>query len=75
MTVLTSAFRLTLVAAGVCLLAGAFTPLAAQPDSGGPLPGNTATAVPLDGGVSLLIAAGAAYGLKRFRGAKRDRAS
>ncbi|KAA9325507.1 hypothetical protein F0P96_19430 [Hymenobacter busanensis] len=39
---------------------------AQDPGSGGPLPG-TPTAVPLDGGASLLLAAGAAYGLKRLR--------
>ena len=41
----------------------------AQPTTGGPTPGTPppATAVPIDGGVSLLLAAGGAYGLKRLR--------
>ncbi|WP_400192142.1 PID-CTERM protein-sorting domain-containing protein [Hymenobacter sp. B81] len=37
-----------------------------NPGSGGPEPGQP-TAVPLDGGASLLLAAGAAYGLRRLR--------
>ena len=37
----------------------------AQPGSGGPGPDPTAT--PLDGGASLLLAGGVAYGLKRLR--------
>ena len=68
-----SAFRLILTAAGVCLLAGSLVPALAQPGSGGPQPG-APTAVPIDGGASLLLAAGAAYGLKRLREAKRGRA-
>ncbi|WP_081867750.1 PID-CTERM protein-sorting domain-containing protein [Hymenobacter sp. IS2118] len=41
----------------------------AQPSSGGPRPGDAAgpTTVPIDGGVSLLLASGAAYGLRRLR--------
>ena len=38
----------------------------AQPGSGGPQPG-APSAVPLDGGVSLLLAAGAGLGLRRLR--------
>ncbi|MCC2547768.1 hypothetical protein LJY25_15050 [Hymenobacter sp. BT175] len=38
---------------------------AQDPDSGGPTP--TPTAVPIDGGAGLLLAAGAAYGLRRLR--------
>ena len=38
------------------------------PGSPGPTPQNPdPTDIPLDGGVSLLLAAGAAYGLKRLR--------
>jgi uncharacterized membrane protein (UPF0136 family) len=40
----------------------------AQPGGGGPQPG--ATDVPVDGGISLLLAAGGAYGLKRLRNRK-----
>lgn len=45
----------------------------AQPGSGGPLPGTTPdpTAVPIDGGVSLLLAGGVAYGLKHLRSRRR----
>lgn len=49
----------------VCLLVTAVAAYA-QPGSGGPTPGAT-TAVPIDGGASLLLAAGGAYGLKRLR--------
>jgi hypothetical protein len=37
---------------------------AQNPNSGGPTP---PTAVPIDGGVSLLLASGAAYGLRKLR--------
>ena len=43
---------------------------AQTPGSGGPTPGTPTadpTAVPLDGGASLLLAGGAAYALKRLR--------
>ena len=44
----------------------------AQPGSGGPGPGTpvtpvTPTDVPLDGGASLLLASGVAFGLKKLR--------
>ena len=39
---------------------------AQSPASGGPTPQST-TAVPLDGGASLLLASGVAYGLRRLR--------
>lgn len=68
-----SAFRLILTAASVCLLAGSFVPALAQPGSGGPQPAPP-TAIPIDGGASLLLAAGVTYGLKRLRDAKRTRA-
>ena len=71
---ISSAFRLILAAASVCLLAGALTPVLGQPTTGGPTPGTPPTSVPIDGGASLLLAAGAAYGLKRLRNAKRLRA-
>ncbi|MDO7848726.1 hypothetical protein Q5H92_20340 [Hymenobacter sp. M29] len=71
MKIIVPTLRLCVAAAGVCLLAGSFTPLLAQPSSGGPGPGTPPTvdptATPLDGGASLLLAAGAAYGLKRLR--------
>ncbi|WP_167856363.1 PID-CTERM protein-sorting domain-containing protein [Hymenobacter metallicola] len=39
--------------------------LAQGPGTGGPRPG--ATAAPIDGGVSLLVAGGVALGLRRLR--------
>jgi hypothetical protein len=79
MKLIASTFRLVMAAAAVCLLAGGLTPALAQPGSGGPGPGTpvtpTPTDVPLDGGASLLLAAGAAYGLKRLRQSKRAAAS
>ena len=49
------------------LLAGAST-RAQDPGSGGPQPGTPdPTAVPIDGGASLLLAGGAAYALRRLR--------
>ena len=38
----------------------------AQPGSGGPTPGAT-TAVPIDGGASLLLAGGIGYAVRRLR--------
>jgi hypothetical protein len=39
--------------------------------AGGPRPGTTdATNAPIDGGASLLLAAGAAYGLRRIKSRK-----
>lgn len=63
--------RLTLSAA-VAVALGAMQPVAAQ-DTGGPSdtpvpPTNPApTPVPLDGGASLLLAGGVAYGLRQLR--------
>ena len=77
MKIITSSFRLVVAAAGVCLLAGSLTPALAQaPGSGGPAPGTPTapTGVPIDGGASLLLAAGAAYGLKRLRSARQAKA-
>ena len=63
-----------LCGAAFCVLMPAAVALA-QPGSGGPDPGADppATGVPLDGGVSLLLAAGGAYVLKRLR-ARRAKA-
>lgn len=49
---------------GALLLATAAS-YAQTPTTGGPTP--DPTAVPLDGGASLLLAGGVAYGLKRLR--------
>ena len=47
----------------------------AQPGSGGPTPGAAPTSIPIDGGVSLLLAGGVAYGLKRLRTRREARNS
>lgn len=52
------------------LLVGFAAAAHAQPGSGGPTPGAT-TAVPIDGGASLLLAGGVAYGLRRLRQRRR----
>lgn len=55
------------------MLAVAFGEVAlAQPGSGGPGPGTQdPTVVPLDGGVSLLLAGGVAYGIKHLRNRRK----
>ena len=52
-------------------------PALAQPGSGGPTPGTplNPTAVPIDGGVSLLLAGGVAFGLKQLRARRQARRS
>ena len=42
-----------------------------DPGSGGPTPGVSPTAIPLDGGVSLLLAGGVAYGIKHLRNRRK----
>jgi hypothetical protein len=57
------------LALGMCLA----LPAAAQPSTGGPAPSvpipdpSDPTAVPLDGGASLLLAGGVAYGIRQIR--------
>lgn len=69
--ILTSLTRL--FASGVLILTASLTlpALAQGPGTGGPTPGPTPeptpTAVPIDGGASLLLAGGAAYGLRKLR--------
>jgi len=46
-------------------------PAQAQPSTGGPAP--QPAAVPLDGGASLLLAGGVAFGLKKLRDRRRAR--
>ena len=48
---------------GVLLLITAYLPLLAQGEDPAP--------VPIDGGASILIAAGVAYGVKRYRDIKK----
>ena len=59
-----------LFSTAACVLLGSLTALA-QPGSGGPSP----TAVPIDGGASLLLAGGVALGLKKLRERRRARQS
>jgi len=63
--------RLTLATTGLFLLAGGFNLVQAQgPGTGGPDP--DPTAVPIDGGASLLLAAGVGFGLKKLRDQRRS---
>ncbi|MCC3159808.1 hypothetical protein LJ737_21380 [Hymenobacter sp. 15J16-1T3B] len=58
------------LAGGLLLALTLSTAQAQTPGSGGPTPGTPAadpTAVPLDGGASLLLAGGATYALSRLR--------
>ena len=43
----------------------------AQPGSGGPAPG-AVTSTPIDGGISLLLAGGVAYGIKHLRNRRKN---
>ncbi|WP_425489802.1 PID-CTERM protein-sorting domain-containing protein [Hymenobacter citatus] len=56
----------------VCAALGAYAqgPGSGGPGSGGPSPGGP-TQAPIDGGASLLLAAGAAYGVRRLAGRRR----
>ena len=64
-------FLLTrLLPAFILLVAVGGTVLAQAPADGGPAP-SSPTAIPLDGGVSLLLAGGLAYGLKHLRNRRK----
>lgn len=70
MVLITPIRRLFLASAFLLLAAGAqqVRAQAAEPESGGPTPQTpAATPVPLDGGASLLLAGGVAYGLRKLR--------
>ncbi|WP_400193328.1 PID-CTERM protein-sorting domain-containing protein [Hymenobacter sp. B81] len=60
-----SRFCFLTLSLGLCLLSGSAL-AQGNPGSGGPEPGQP-TAVPIDGGASLLLAGGAAYALARLR--------
>jgi len=61
-----SLLRLALATAGLWLATGPLPTRAQTPDAGGPTP-QAPTAVPLDGGASLLAAAGIGLGWRRLR--------
>ena len=65
-----SFFLTRLLPALTLLVAVGGTVLAQAPASGGPAPTGP-TATPLDGGVSLLLAGGLAYGLKQLRNRRK----
>lgn len=68
----TTFLRRLLLASTFLLLAGGAQQAWAQADTGGPTPQTpTATPVPLDGGASLLLAGGVAYGLRKLRQRRR----
>jgi hypothetical protein len=65
-----------LAASTLVLAASLAIPAQAQPGSGGPSPGaspGAVTAVPIDGGASLLLAGGVAYGLRQIRARQQAR--
>ena len=64
-------FLLTRVLPALVLAVAFSEVVLAQPNSGGPTPG--ATGVPLDGGASLLLASGVAYGIKYLRSRRNQR--
>ena len=69
-------FASTLATLAVGLLGFATTAHAQgdDPGSGGPTPDNPpATQVPIDGGASLLLAGGVAFGLKKLRDRRKPR--
>ncbi|WP_210513947.1 PID-CTERM protein-sorting domain-containing protein [Hymenobacter terricola] len=43
----------------------------AQPGSGGPAPGTAPTDTPIDGGISLLLAGGVGYGLRKLQARRK----
>lgn len=62
----TSLSRTLALAAGALFLSLAAAQ-AQGPPGGGPQPGGGPAVTPIDGGASLLLAGGVAYGLKRLR--------
>jgi hypothetical protein len=70
MKILFPSLRFALATAGIFLMVGGLNLVQAQsPGSGGPTP--APTAVPIDGGASLLLAAGVGFGLKKLRDHRR----
>lgn len=63
-------FKHILATAALLVLVNHATQAQTEPGSGGPTPGPVTpppTGVPIDGGASLLLAGGAAYGLRKLR--------
>jgi hypothetical protein len=66
---------LPMLALMVAFEQGALAQAGNDPGTGGPTPGTPPpTAVPLDGGASLLLAGGVAYGLKHLRNRRKKSA-
>lgn len=63
-------FLLTRLLPALALLVAFGETVLAQPGSGGPAP-TSPTAVPLDGGISLLLAGGVAFGIKHLRNRRK----
>lgn len=66
-----SFFLTRLLPAFILLVAVGGTVLAQAPADGGPAPAAGPTETPLDGGISLLLAGGVAYGLKQLRNRRK----
>lgn len=68
--------KITLIT-GICLCAGMVKVYAqGAPDDGGPTPTEPPpppAEIPIDGGASLLVAGGVAYGLKKLRDRRKAR--
>ncbi|WP_345055468.1 PID-CTERM protein-sorting domain-containing protein [Hymenobacter glaciei] len=65
-----SFFLTRLLPAFILVVAVGGTVLAQAPADGGPSPSGP-TSIPLDGGISLLLAGGVAYGLKQLRNRRK----
>ena len=68
-----SSFLSSCAGALVVGLLAAAPAVAQTPSTGGPTPQADPTAVPLDGGASLLLVSGVAFGLKKLRDRRRTR--
>ena len=66
-----SFFLTRLLPAFILMVAIGGTAMAQAPADGGPSPTVAPTAIPLDGGISLLLAGGVAYGLKQLRNRRK----
>ena len=55
--------------------AAVFAQQAGDPGNAGPTPTNSTTPVPVDGGASILAAAGIGYGMKRIKAMRKAKAA